>query len=460
MTKKYLFWLINISLSAIFISCEDSEGELELDPLSTPVKTKGIDSFSIKLSTVFESKLITSSVTNELSVGSYKDEQLGIPSAKTYFQVAPIKEYTIARDPICDSVLLVLDYRSTTISTSSGTTYQTFQLYGDSTKPMNFEVYEVNEEFTEDATYYTISTLGTEPTKLGQTGKEMIHQPGTLDTLSIELENSFGQKIIEQLAESNDSESFKKVIKGLHVTPDADADGSVIGFSANSIKTYLKVYYHDKETESAIIECAIGNDELRFNNIKANLSTSLISGLSKDGQIISADQTDQKSFLQTSTGVRTYLEIEGLRDFVVQNSKILVNSMNLKLNVAPSSLENEESFIRTTPPAISLLEVEDNDGSGVLIKRGDNDEKVNVPNQESGNNPFYVYDDISKTYNLELSLYFQDYIKKVRNGATDEFRLIVSPYAEGTHVDRAVLTDGLSVENPSKVTIYYSSIEN
>ena len=182
--------------------------------------------------------------------------------------------------------------------------------------------------------------------------------------------------------------------------------------------------------------------------------------MSEDGQIISADQTDQKSFLQTSTGVRTYLEIEGLRDFVVQNSKILVNSMNLRLNVAPSSLENEESFIRTTPPAISLLEVEDNDGSGVLIKRGDNDEKVNVPNQESGNNPFYVYDDISKTYNLELSLYFQDYIKKVRNGATDEFRLIVSPYAEGTHVDRAVLTDGLSVENPSKVTIYYSSIEN
>jgi len=460
MTKSLNLWLINIVLSAFFMSCtEKSDTGIDLQSDASILKANLIDTFTVNISTVLEKENIASSGSTVLLTGAYtdqytdqdSDQYLGKVWSNASFQLVPSAEYTLGTNPVCDSAILTLAYIRNTFYDENGNEKTVYHYYGDIYAELNLEIYQLEDGFQsiDEKIYTTLDVLATKPHLEGETGN-IVHEPESGNPLTIPLDkDSFGNDVLTNY--SNDYNTFLTNVKGLQIKPIADSDASIIGFNTNTDVSFVTVYYSNDEGESKSLILEISEVARRFNHIEADHTGTLISSLTNEGDTISSKSTENKMYLQTSTGIRALIEIPYLDDFLTANPGVLINKVELILPIDPYSAIN--SSADEPPLNIALHQTTDEN----LIFRDSYGNPTYITNEGdlTGANKdqnYYIYSDTDKNYRMNLGLYVQSY---AADPSTD-FRIIVSPYGEGTSVNRAVLFDTEYSDEKSTLKFYYT----
>ncbi|MBL4655505.1 MAG: DUF4270 family protein, partial [Bacteroidia bacterium] len=209
---KNIFKVFSYALIVFLSSCdkEDIVGS-EVHPSSVNLDLKIDTTIRVDAFTIREDSLRTDELSRNL-IGSYNDPVFGQSVASIYTQFRlTSSNLTFGDNPTLDSIVLVLDY--------SG-------FYGDASAAMNIEVYEVTEDFYKDSTYYSNKKLSYDVTEDGkktfipnQLDEEKVDGNNTEKHLRIRLNNSLGQKLLDELGSNNlaDNEAFSEFFKGLHI---------------------------------------------------------------------------------------------------------------------------------------------------------------------------------------------------------------------------------------------------
>lgn len=451
--KSLNLWLINIALSAFFMSCTDkSKAGLDLQPDESILGASLIDTFTVNISTVLEQENIYSSGSTVLLTGAYQDEYLGKVSSDVSFQLVPREENTLGTNPVCDSVFLTLSYLQNIFNDENGNENTNYHYYGDISGSVNLEVYQLAEAFesSTEKTYTTIDTLETKTTIEGTTG-EFSQNPADNNILTIRLdENSYGSDVISNY--SNTHATFLNNLMGLKVKPTTTSNGVIIGFNRSTDASFVTVHYHNDEGENKSITLVISDAARRYNHITADHTGTDLSALTEEGQIVPSDDTGNKMYLQASTGIRTLIEIPYLNDFFEENPYILINKAELILPIDPTTSIN--GFADAPPTNIALNEADD---ENLMIRSADGTLQyiTNEGDQIGANRDenFYPYSSDNSNYRINLGLYLQTYTQT----PTKEFKIIASPYLEGTSVNRAVLFNNKEVDfEKATFKVYYS----
>ena len=450
MTKSLNLWLVNIVLSAFFMSCDDkNDTGIALQPDSSILNSTLIDTFTVNFSTVYEKEGIYSSGASVLLAGSYTDTYLGEVEAYPYFQLVPQGDNTLGNNFVCDSVIMHLKFASKEITNENNSTETIYHNYGNINAPIEFEVFQITEDFESEDTkdYSTLDVMTTNSVREGTTGSNVLDLS---QTLKIKLDkDSYGQLALDNYSDIN--ETFLSTMKGVMIkTPDG-TDALITGFETNEDDTYVDIYYHNDTENNKVVRLILTASARRFNHIEGDLTGTDISTLKNEGDTISSFNTNNRTYLQTSTGVRTLLEVPHLKSFINDHPNILINKVELILPIDKSTVI--DGTTDAPPLLLSLHEV----SSTNLLARDDNGDVIFITNEgnEIGtdkNNVYYPYDDDEQQYRINLGLYVQDYVIN----SSEDFRIIISPYSEGIYVNRGILLNTKTAGEKAKFKFYYT----
>jgi len=97
--------------------------------------------------------------------------------------------------------------------------------------------------------------------------------------LNLKLDNSFGEKIINQTGTGSmvDNQSFVDFFKGFYI--EASASNTIIYLNALSSKSRLSIYYHEIGVDTAIsLDFSVGSEAARINLFNKKDSSNVIGG--------------------------------------------------------------------------------------------------------------------------------------------------------------------------------------
>ncbi|MDB4835432.1 DUF4270 domain-containing protein [Cyclobacteriaceae bacterium] len=448
MIRSFHFWLINICLSAFFVSCTKEDSSLGLKPENSLLSSTLIDTFDVEMYTVLERENIISHNSVNIIAGKYADPISGVTTANSYFQIVPKTNYGVQSGAVCDSIIICLDISSETID---GETIYGF--YGDSTSTLSFGAYQLEEDLlpSTDKIYHTDDVLSFSTTAEGITTPEVIY-PGLRDTIAFDLNQTYGQAILDQMiVYGGDNPTFLSVIKGLHLKLEDGFEGACVDFNILSSKTYVKVYYHDAATPSEVEEADLimYSPAENFNHMEVDLTGTAFSLLSGEGDTLASTLTGNQTLFQSATGLRTMIKIPQLNTLIQQNPHMLINAFTLELKMDST---HTGGFADAPPRDISIFEATNN-----FIDRDTENYPLFIVNEgdlnvDNAGKDYYEYDPVNYVYKINLGVYLQSFIANGKN----EFELVIGSYSESGNIERAILNDTETSISNAKVKLYYT----
>ncbi len=219
-----------------------------------------IDTFSADLSTAYVDSFGTSNQGTTL-IGGFSDPIFGRINTQTYFQVAPPSFEDIYDNVLFDSLTLILKLNKS--------------YYGDTTKPVRINVSRLADKiqpFDNGITLYNVDSFNVDPVILGS--KDVIVSPTRGDTISIKLNATLGQELLNKFIAKSDtikiSDVFLKYFKGLRISSDGNSN---LIFGCKDSAT-LRIQYKKKDLYliNKNIDFTLFNNSLHFTNIKVDRS--------------------------------------------------------------------------------------------------------------------------------------------------------------------------------------------
>ncbi|MFD1001827.1 DUF4270 family protein [Ohtaekwangia kribbensis] len=301
--KQILFVLAVLTMA----SCGVDSSEIGTDFFNEgALDFSYIDSSSVKLSTIRIENLTTAAGARIL-LGSHTDEKLGRITASSYFQVVPTSSNMDLddEDVSYEYVALVLKYDHYS--------------YYDTTASMKLNVHYVNEEIVEDddGTLYSDKTFSVDDTPLGSI--TFSPRPNrTADSVEIRLSDELGRDLFAKAVSGSDelstSAEFLRHFRGLAVFPDSTSSTCLLGFA---VTPELRVYYKDKSTvpitTDNYLSFAASTSNIIYTHIHTDLTGTKIASLTETDVRLSADETDEQSYLQAGAGLLLRVDMPYLR---------------------------------------------------------------------------------------------------------------------------------------------------
>ena len=376
----------------IFSGCNKKPESIGLD-LVDQNKLPVFDTlFSVSAYSTAEDSVITDETSVNL-LGSQYTENFGLTVASIYTHLRLVTfQPDFGNNPQLDSVFLTLVY--------SG-------YYGNITTQQTIRIYEVQEDFYKDSTYYSTDKFEISDVELGN----LTFVPNPLDSvpindstkvsaqIKIPLNEEFVNKIFfpndtTDLSSNND---FLEYFKGIYITVDSvntPGDGAILYFNLLNSRSKVTIYYNDTLTYNLVFNQNTG----RIGNFYHNYAKSQNQNF-RD-QILNNDTTigTQNLYLQGLAGIKTKIKIPSLSDWV--------NTKNYAINDAKLIIPVYESLDSLLKPADKLL----------LFKLNEAGDVVFTDDQLEGDKYFGgSFNDNTNNYEFRLSFYMQDLL----NGATD-----------------------------------------
>lgn len=312
---------------SVLIACE-KPGNLGEDLIylqDSKINSEFTDTISIIAYSVIVDSVATSDLKYNL-LGSLMDNVFGATTANIYTQLR-LSENNVdfGSNPICDSIVLTLDY--------SG-------FYGDSTSTQTFRIFEVTDDMYYDSTYYSNDTLDVNQNEIGIITKsfnlvDSTYYNGVLTRphLNLPLNKSFGDKILAKSGQTEltDNESFKDFIKGILISVDkVNSDGGIAYINLMSSLSTLSLYYHNNN-DTLVYKFAINEFCSYFSSF--NHYSYNDANLDFKSQVVMGDTTlgNKTLYIQSLGGVKTkfyfpYLyEITKNGPIAVQNAELLIS---------------------------------------------------------------------------------------------------------------------------------------
>lgn len=374
MKAKYL-WLALTTL--VFFGCDDNTGSLGMGmlPDSDGIEVK-TTSFDVRTeSAVFEDGKVFAK-TNIGYVGQFTDEEHGFGHYKGSF---------LTELNCVDSLRFPKPYNATTNKSGSnmagnlaqayiGTDLELryYKYFGDSLSPMQISVYEITKKNLEKDGKQHYTNINPEDyySKSGLLGKKTFsavnledssrHQANYLHAITIPMPYDLGKELIEaNWADENfdyfkDSETFKKLFKGLYITSEV-GDGTVLYIEHMLLKVKFTSHYLDSvgdilKKKDGVTDSTYENSRgfastmevIQANNI--NISNDLIIGKANEGA---------HTYLKSPAGIYTRAKLP-VGDFIdkLDMDNDTINAVKLTFDAYHHDITNEYSM---SPPANILL---------------------------------------------------------------------------------------------------------
>ncbi len=444
--KLVLKRAIFIMAPFVFIACEKPNDLLGLNQViggdSTALGkvefnnivayTASIDSLLVALS--YDDQRLIGGYGGNRMVGSETDgffgrNQSSFVSQLILNQVDP----DFGTNPIIDSVKLFLKY--------SGA-------YGDTSKIMDIEVFELDEVLNRDTTFFSnyTPTLGQ---KIGEkmgfiprpNTKVVIEDNSTESTLKIDMDASYFQTKFADVGDgtfasfaSNDDlvEYFKGIVV---ISPSVDA--STLYFKLNDGNSRMVMYFRNDEGDTNDIE-------LNFNQNKTttpmnfNLFEQDFEGYPSGFDLASLDTINGEieTYVQAMGGVATVVTIPGLDSLMGQN--LIINKAILDVHKS-----NGTGFALSPPQRLEIRNFVEGTTTSTI-------KDFSIGNTFTGDGAYRTGSLRSGFYRFDIT----KYVYEVVNGA-ETGKIALVPSIKSTAAHRTIL-QGSGADKPMKLTVYYT----
>lgn len=433
-----------ILLTLAIIGCKNEYDEIGLalkdkDLLnSTFCDTITLSAYSVREDSIMilnhssSTKIIPANVV----LGQLFDPVFGMTQTNIYVQYGLSgNNVNFGKTPILDSLVLLLPYTG---------------YFGDTTSVIDLEIFELNENISDQQAYYNHSTLSYKNENLTyQHAYSFSPKPNTtlsIDTINqnphirIRLSDDLGNLFLNiDTVAMKENSSFISFFKGLHIKAKTTSqNGCLMYINTGSSLSNMVLYYHNAADpkEKKTYTFTSRTDQKYFTHTNHDYS------LGNDhfkSHVLDGDKTlgKEKLYVQPLAGVRTRIAFPHLKEsFVKQN--IVINRAELVI----SNVSSDEVFF-FQPYDLSLQTV-----SGKLL-----------PDDESYTSTKYfggVYDADTKEYRFRITNYIQQFILGKNSG--EDIYLVVKGRA--TRGNRLILSGTEPMQDDDKrlrLELYYTN---
>lgn len=432
-------FLLIFLLAGLLSSCsEDDQTDPGIIPTEDLLNAKYSDTTTLQLF-VLEDDTVRTDNARYGTLGSIYDPEFGRTKASFFSTINVAQKYeNLGTNPVLDSIVLILRYRST---------------YGDGTKFNGYQVVEVMEvtepiiPVSSDSTgYNSFSQLSVHPVPVASQGfaPKFVSLPNQGTALRVRLNNSFGQRFIN--ADSITSNNVRTLLQGIQVRiasylSQSAGQGGIIQFDLLSDISRIAIYFHNDENPGGLEMKLLttGSSNIRFNQFQHEYSstatTELINQLNSATPINSS-----RFFIQSGQGIRARVAFPHLKNYI-SDGKVIVNKAEL---IIPA--DEMQDYALYPAPANLITYTLNEDGTYNLT------DDFQFAYYDS------YYDNVNKQYRIVISQHIQQVLEG--NYETDELYLDVPLLSKNTDVNRAVLHSPSHPVRKMKLHLVYTPVQN
>jgi hypothetical protein len=241
------------SLLVLTLFACEKPGDIGLD-IKNPGQSFGVlytDTVTVQTSTVLVDSVRTSRASDNayLLSGQYTDPQLGIVTARSFFQIYPATDsiLNLGEAPVADSVVLFL---------------RNSYIYGDTiaVQPLNVHLLQNR---VEDRVYYSTESIPLAAV-IG-TAESLPGSRTTNDTLRVRLDVGVGNQLTA--LNGRNRADFRNAFNGFAMVPQAGSNGAVLSFNIVSTASRLRLYYHNTGSQTSKVFDFLVNENNSFNQL-------------------------------------------------------------------------------------------------------------------------------------------------------------------------------------------------
>ncbi|MEO0526577.1 MAG: DUF4270 family protein [Bacteroidota bacterium] len=328
---KKIFGVLSVFLLVLACSVDSSDIptlEVGQEFTDSDIRVLVLDTFAVRVST-FKFDSINTSSSARLLVGQYTDSFVGKVRTSNYFELSA-QNYELPEDAELDSIALILGYDR--------------YFYSDTTLVSQINVHLLTEEVDpEEDVFFNTSTLNFDSIPL--VTRNYRPEPFDEDSLHISIPTLFGQQIFNLIQgnDINDLEELREIFKGFSLQPGREDNSSVIGFSRDQDRTYLRFFYsiptefEDDEESFDLFINPFSLEPNAFNNITSDVSGTVLDQLTDEEIDLSSTDSQDLSYIQAGVGLAVKLEFPNIRKvFEIPGTGTFLNA-NLQIKPPRSS---------------------------------------------------------------------------------------------------------------------------
>jgi hypothetical protein len=455
--KKAAVFLL---LVLTFFACE-KPGDIGLD-IKNPGQSFGVlytDTVTVQTSTVLIDSVRTSrnSDITYLIAGQYPDPQLGIVTARSFFQIYPATDSILrfGESPKVDSVVLILRKRF---------------IYGDTNTVQTLNLH-VLQNSIDNKVYYNNNSIAFSPNVIGRAEWKPLPR-ATGDTIRFKLDDSIGELL--KTLNGQKEEALISSFNGFAIVPQSGSNAAVISFPASTSAARLRMYYrNDPVTTQNIFDFVvypsytfhqvINNKNAPWNNLAIY-------------QPVSSAATGTETLIQGGTGIMTKVDIPHLLK-LRENKTIRLNQAYLIVE----PVQNKTGSITPLPQQLILYRA---DPTGKPLR---NENGIYVPVEEfsnlslGGTPRIAGYNTTDKQYRFDITQYLQRLLDSKENVTNTSFYLSMPSFSLDSYysrngdnspaieinpssslensVSRLIIGSQQHPTNPLKLQLYYTEIK-
>ncbi|WP_076376820.1 DUF4270 family protein [Filimonas lacunae] len=411
---------------------------IKLDTITPVVSTVYVDSFS-------------TAAPSSVLIGTFKDVAFGKIAASTYFEVTAPTGVTPATEATYDSLVLILKPNHT--------------WYGDTTKPVHLNVYELDEliepilttDYATSGTLYNTTSFKKKNTLLGSTTVTV--RPYQTDSVVVRLNGTnLGDTLFSLLKNSDDalttSEKFRTyILKGLYIGSDA-TDDLILGYGDSvSMRLYYKNDGIVKEQTYTTFE--LSNTSHQFNHIDIDRTGTVLGNAgfnNSNNKQLYTTSTGNTAFMQYITGSMVKVRFPTLRT-ALTNAPNYYGIQLATLTIKPVLNTYNYPYALPASLRLSTTDIENELGSDLIYSSSSSS------TVQTGNLSFSPTNLRDTRYTYDVTSYLKSLIQ-VTQLNNENGLLLLPPSASYTSAfDRLVLGDNANSDGQMSLVIYYMTIK-
>ena len=421
-------------LSLAVISCSeenynDSEFVASESFTDSNIRLLFIDTLTVSTSTMKFDSIATSESTRILT-GKYIDSVFGTVTTSSYMRFLPTT-YTIDTEAEFDSIVMVLGYDS--------------YYYNDTLQRNRLHLKNINENLkpSNDDYFYNTSSISYDENDLGFL--EYYPRPLSGDSLTVKLLDDYGNDLFSRLQEKTivNSDEFQDYFKGIALIPEETDNGSIIGFSKSSEKTYLRLYFSTATSDESVqeyIDVQINATSFPipfFNRITADGAITPLQTLTDRKTNLESSDSYNRSYIQSGVGIAMRIQFPHIGTlYDIPGNGTILDGI-LKVKPTPQSYDD-------------LLKLRDTLAVYIVDQNNDLIEQLSSGSYAILNRSNQEFNDIY--YEIPLAYYLEELQLKSRD--IDD-ALILLPVDYNSTVDRFILNANGNDENETILELTY-----
>jgi hypothetical protein len=337
-----------------------------------------------------------------LILGEIDDQEFGLAKASFLTQVLLTENNTdLGANPIVDSVVLSYTY--------SG-------YYGDLEEFANLEVNQIDEDVYKDSLYYS-NSFGISIGSMDNVDAFNISDNPEDPFLRVKLKNEFGQQILNLGTDIlKDNETFLQEFKGISVL--VQATNTILYLNSDGSKSYLKIYYHNAESDTLSLDFELGGDAARINLFNSKPLSNL-------------NQEADKIYIQSMAGYKAKIAVNNTDSIKALLAGKAINKVTMSFDVGTGSQSEYAAHDK-----LFLVRV-DEEGNNIFLS----DYTIEGETHFGGR----LEDD---KYEFNITRYFYQLLNNT--SYTNELYLL--PAGAAVNANRTILDKDITL------TIYYSQL--